>query len=216
MFDRFFAEHSSQFFAFVQMALNSKFRIPSARELFKSIPNAKRDWKLKTPFEKWCYLYGIGKAPLHVLRVPAYKENINDVHWFAYLVYLYTIGTPLLSLYTIGYYSYRGELEQSLKSTCLATICLAVCNQIISLFVMSTDSYEKTENRENFRFFEPIFWFLVRISHFYRDFFLVELMTKNVFTFKIFGLNPLIRFSDLILYFFITENSRLLKFPNFF
>lgn len=112
------------------MVLNSKFKIPSAIELFKSIPNAKREWKSKTPMQKWCYLYSLGKVPHNFIRLPIFKENINDVHWFGYFGLVYIFAIILLSTFTMCYYQYFGEFQKSLPSTCMATLMTGVSLQM--------------------------------------------------------------------------------------
>lgn len=107
------------------MVLNSKFNIPNARELFKSLKNAKSEWKLKTPMQKWCYFYGIGKYVYRVLRLPIFND-VNHVHWFAYFLIVNGAVIILLSLYTICYYSYHGATQMALPSTCVAFIFMGV------------------------------------------------------------------------------------------
>lgn len=110
------------------MAVNSKFQIPTARELFKSIPNAKYEWIKKTPLQKWCYFYSIGKIPFDFLRLPMFGENVNQVHWFAYCAFGYATITISLSSYTLYNGITNNDGKTSLASTCMAAVCLAVCN----------------------------------------------------------------------------------------
>lgn len=117
-----------------EMVLNSNLQIPTAQELLKSIPNIKRKWKLKTSMQKWSYLYGIGKVSADLLWNPLFKENVEHVHWLCYFLFVYMIGVPLLSIYTIWYYSSRGHFEQSLASTCMATIIMGVCKKKMFFF----------------------------------------------------------------------------------
>lgn len=111
------------------MALNSKFKIPSTLELLKSIPYAKRDWKSKTPMQKWCYFYSIGKVPFDIAHLPIFKKNINDVHWFGCFSFANATVAILLSIYTIWYHQVHGEAQISLVSTCLTSILVGVCKQ---------------------------------------------------------------------------------------
>lgn len=111
------------------MVLNTKFKIPPALELFKSIPKAKHDWKLKTPMQKWCCFYGIGRVAYNVTRIPLFRENINDVHWFGCFSLISSTIAVFLSIYTIWYHQLRGEIQISLSSTCLASTLVAVCKQ---------------------------------------------------------------------------------------
>lgn len=108
------------------MVLNSKFKTLSALELFKSIPNAKYEWKSKTPMQKWCYFYSIGKVPFSIAHLPLFKEDQNDVHWFGCFSLANSTIAVLLSLYTIWYHQVHGEAQISLVSTCLTGIIVGV------------------------------------------------------------------------------------------
>lgn len=77
-----------QHFQSLKMVINSKFKIPNARELFKSLKNARSQWKLKTSMQKWCYLYGIGRAALDFIRIPL-MNDVSHVHWFTYCLITY-------------------------------------------------------------------------------------------------------------------------------
>lgn len=110
------------------MALNLEFKTLSVLELFKRIKNAKDEWKLKTPMQKWCYFYSMGKVPLGLLRIPL-MNDVNRVHWFAYFYLVYGSIVILLSLNTVLYYACRGEFELGLPSTCMALLFFGVCNR---------------------------------------------------------------------------------------
>lgn len=108
------------------MILNAKFKVLTARELLESIPNAQRKWKLRTPLQKWCYLYSIGKAACDLVCMPAFQENVKNVHWFGYFFVVYTTSTVVLTFYTVFYYIYHGEFQLCLPSTCLLAILIGV------------------------------------------------------------------------------------------
>lgn len=115
----------------LKMVLNPKFKIPNALELFKSLKNARSDWKSKTPMQKWCCMYGIARAVYRFLRMPLMNE-VDRVHWLAYLMTAYSAIVPMLSLYTICYYAYHGELQMGLPSTCIACILIGVSKILFS------------------------------------------------------------------------------------
>lgn len=106
--------------------LNSKFKIPNALELLKSLKNVRGEWKSKTPMQKWCYLYGIGKDPFGLLRLPILND-VNHVHWFGYFIFVNASVVVSLSLYTVLYYAYHGQLKMGLPSTCMAIVLIGVC-----------------------------------------------------------------------------------------
>lgn len=109
------------------MVVNSEFKIPTARELFKSFKNPRGEWKLKTPMEKWCYAYSFGRVSYAILRV-SLLNDVNRVHHFGKFVLVYVFLTNALSLYTVVYYALHGDLQTGLPSTCAAFILLGVSN----------------------------------------------------------------------------------------
>lgn len=119
------------------MALNLKFVIPTGRELFRSFKNARSEWKLKTPLQKWCYLYGIGRAPYRVLRM-SLLNDVNKVHWFSYFAMVYATLLPLLALYTLCYYTYRGEPQMALPCAGSAFVTIGVCKSCFELFSLES------------------------------------------------------------------------------
>lgn len=106
--------------------LNPTFKIPKTLKLVKSLKTIRRDWKLKTPFQKWCYFYGIGKAPYTLLRIPLLND-VHNAHWFRHLLLVYEIVTILLSLYTILCWTSEGKFMLSWPSTCAASLLIGVC-----------------------------------------------------------------------------------------
>lgn len=109
-----------------KLPLNAKLKIPTFQELIKSIPTIRSAWRLKTPFQKWCYLYGIGKAVLYQTD-HRFFENDQTLSAFIYFslvpVAVYTIS----AIYTIFFYIANGEPAKCLPCTCLLTIVYAVC-----------------------------------------------------------------------------------------
>ena len=126
------------------MAVNSKFKIPNARELLKSFKNARAGWKLKTPMQKWCYFYSFGRTAYGSVRV-SILNDVHKVHWFGYCVSVTSSISILLSLYTVLYYTIHGELQMGLPSTCMACIYLGVCSR--KLLYVSIEIECMHENR---------------------------------------------------------------------
>ena len=110
------------------MVLNSKFQIPTLFELFRSLKNVQAEWKYKTPMQKWCYFYGIGKGAYGVVRMPN-MNDINHVHWIAYYSCSYSILTVFLMFYSLFYYARDGNLLMGLPSTCIGSILIGVCKK---------------------------------------------------------------------------------------
>lgn len=122
------------------MVLNAKFKLLTAMEFIKSIPSAKREWKSKTPYEKWCCFYNCGKIACDFVRVPLFRENLNEIHWSGYLSFSYMILDGILSIYTLHYYTMRGEMLMGLPSTCLMFVFIGVC----VFFFNQCAHYERT------------------------------------------------------------------------
>lgn len=112
--------------------MNSKLKIPNARELFKSFKNARSEWRSKTPMQKWCYFYGLGKAPFGLVRIPL-LNNVNDAHWFSRMFFVYQSILMLLAIYTISYFVFHGEFRMCLPCTCMVLIGIGVCKLILGL-----------------------------------------------------------------------------------
>lgn len=111
------------------MKPNAKFKLLTSIELLKSIPGARHEWHSKSPFEKWCYLYNFGKAPCDWVHMPLFRETADDVHWFGYFGFTYMIVQTTLSIYTLHFYTARGQLQMGLPCTCLLGIMIGVCEQ---------------------------------------------------------------------------------------
>lgn len=58
----------------VSKMYNKKCIIPTVRELYRSVRTIQVDWNLKTPLQKWCYLFGIGRAPFILPVVPVFES----------------------------------------------------------------------------------------------------------------------------------------------
>lgn len=110
------------------MVLNKKIETLSIVELFKSVRTILQDWKFKTPYQKWCYFYSIGKFAFKLGSVPLYEID-QTLNWYSYTALGYIGLYTMLVLYTAVFYINSGEFMKFLPSTCFATILLAVSIQ---------------------------------------------------------------------------------------
>lgn len=136
----FVSKHSVNFFScskklHLKMVLNEKLPIPSVWELFQSIPNIRLEWCLKTPLQKWSYLYGIGKATCLIVKIPFYEEDQTLSLW-AYQGIVYIGAYFILAIYTLFYHFIRDESIKCLPCTCLLGLIIAVSLKL-NLFSMN-------------------------------------------------------------------------------
>lgn len=97
--------------------LNEKLKIPSLRELIKITFN-RRKWSSKTPYKKWCYLYGIGRAFFSTIGIKAYQDD-QSLSWIAFIPFVSTAAYTILAIYTVIYFVSHGEPFKCLPCTCL-------------------------------------------------------------------------------------------------
>lgn len=97
--------------------LNKHIDIPSPRELLK-MTIKRSEWISKTPFQKYCYLYGIGSYALGFLGFPVFAEDVR-LYWYSYVFFVYMAIDAILVVYTGFYYLSRGELYSFLPCTAL-------------------------------------------------------------------------------------------------
>lgn len=102
------------------MVLNENLKIPSTRDLFIAL-RYRETRKSKTPLEKWCHLYGIGRF---VAKLPSSTAFIDDqtLNWFIYCSIVFTIYYLCLTIYT-AYYISNGEPFKCLPYTLDPFIC---------------------------------------------------------------------------------------------
>lgn len=108
------------------MPLNKKLKIPTTREMLNSIGHARQQWSGKTPFQKWCYMYGIGKAAMGIIKKPIFREDQRIKHWMAYFYFVLVSMSVAMTINAIYYYGSRGELTKGLPSTCMTSLGIAV------------------------------------------------------------------------------------------
>lgn len=107
------------------MLSNKRLKIPTVRELIKSIPSIRREWKYKTPLEKWRYFFAVGKAALGLAAIPLYEIN-QTLCFYSYFLFYYGGAYILLTLYTLYYYVVRSEFPKCLPCTCMLGLILSV------------------------------------------------------------------------------------------
>lgn len=78
--------------------LNEKFEVPSLPELLK-VQTTRATWDLKTPLQKWGYLYGIGRVSLNFLGFPVFRDD-TSLYWFSHVFFAYMSVDAVLVLYT--------------------------------------------------------------------------------------------------------------------
>lgn len=100
------------------MVLNVKIETLSIVELFKSLRTIRQDWITKTPYQKWCYLYSIGKAALKIIGIPLFEDD-QKLYWYSRFPFVYITIHAALGVYTMYFYIGRGEFMQFLPCTCM-------------------------------------------------------------------------------------------------
>lgn len=105
--------------------LNGRVKIPSILELIQITINRKQ-WSSRTPFQKWCYFYGIGKACLTPHGYSAYDNNLS-MKFRSYFLTFCIFGYFAFVQYTVFYYTKHGEFAKCLPCTCLYCLGLSVC-----------------------------------------------------------------------------------------
>lgn len=108
--------------------LNGHMKIPSILELIQITINRKQ-WSSRTPFQKWCYIYGIGKACIKPTGFSVYDNDLS-IKFRSYFITLGILGYFLLGLYTVFYYTEKGEFVKCLPSTCLYCIAFSVRSSV--------------------------------------------------------------------------------------
>lgn len=99
------------------MVFNKKLSIPTTFELIKMVINL-NTWKLKSPLQKWSYLYGIGRSLCIPLKMTAYQED-QTLSWFSYYPILYVSLHAVLVVYTALYYILHNEPTKFFPCTVL-------------------------------------------------------------------------------------------------
>lgn len=111
---------------FCKMVLNQKINAPPIREVFQL---KRAEWHSKTPYEKWCCLYSIGRVSLDVLGFPVYHEKMV-FRWYTWVFFVYLAIDMLGVLYTGYCYIFSGELSEFLPCTILFAgplVCVYTC-----------------------------------------------------------------------------------------
>lgn len=99
----------------------------------RSIPRIKSEWKLKSPKQKWCYLYSILNISFRLMKFPVYGDTSTKLHWFSYYYYYHSFISVMLMLYTFYYYLSRGDIYSCLPCTCICGMIMGVCISRLAL-----------------------------------------------------------------------------------
>lgn len=105
--------------------LNPKLKVPSLPEMIRLV--IKRDeWRSRSPFQKWCWFYGIGRICIKPVGVPIFEEHHN-IAWRAYFLVSCMLVYMIMSMYTTYYYIRKGDFSKALPPTCLlgVTVCVS-------------------------------------------------------------------------------------------
>lgn len=116
------------------MTLNKNFNVPTTRQLIKTMVNLKR-WKLKTPLQKWTYLYGVGKSFCNVIKATPFIKD-QTLCWYSYYPLVYISIHFTLVIYTMAHYIRNGEPGKSLPCTCffIGPVCGVIPTLLLHLF----------------------------------------------------------------------------------
>lgn len=126
------------------MVAGDKIESLSMFKLLKSIGTVRHDWKLKNAYQKWCYLFSIGKAALQLDNIPLYEMD-QTLNWYSYFGWVY-IGTHVaLVVYTVYYYITSGEFSKCLPCTAY------LIGPVLSVSVEFVYSWKWSETKERKR-----------------------------------------------------------------
>lgn len=120
------------------MVLSKELKTLSLKELFKSLRSIRYEWKYRTPYQKFCYLYSIGKIAFGLIGIPLFQED-RTLHWYSYFGYIYFGIYTILAIYTAIFYILRGESSKCLNCTCLLIGPLLSVSSINSFIKISIE-----------------------------------------------------------------------------
>lgn len=98
------------------MLLNARIQTLSVVEVLKSVRTVRQDWRIKTPYQKWCYYYSIGKAALSTIGIPLYEDD-QKLFWYSYFPVVYLGLHGILVVFTMYYHIYHGQFMRCLPAT---------------------------------------------------------------------------------------------------
>lgn len=110
----------------LKMKLDQNLRIPKPFELIKLTYGGNHELSKKTPLEKWCYLYGIGRMFISPIGYTIFEDD-QTLHWKSKTTPIICIAYVLLSVHTAFHYIKQGQFVKCLPCTCLLAILLSVC-----------------------------------------------------------------------------------------
>lgn len=99
--------NKSQILQPTKMVLYATFSITPVRDCIRTI---RHEWCLKSPLQKWCYVYCIGKMAGKLIQIPTCDEN-QSLFFYSYFGYGYYISCAFLVLYTIDLKEYDVDIN---------------------------------------------------------------------------------------------------------
>lgn len=108
-----------------KMILEQNLRIPKPFELIKLTYGKNHELSSKTPLEKWCYLYGIGRMFMAPIGYTIFEDD-QTLRWYSKTTPIFCITYVLLSVNTAFYYIEQGEFFKFLPCTCLLALIFSV------------------------------------------------------------------------------------------
>lgn len=99
------------------MALNQKLEIPTTHELFIELLHRDR-WQSKTPYQKWCHLYGMGRSISSIAKYSTFVED-QTISRVLFIPVACAFFYFCMVIYTAVYYISNGEPFKCLPCTCI-------------------------------------------------------------------------------------------------
>lgn len=84
----------------------------------------KEKWQMKTPKQKWLFIYAFGARASDLIGITVYGNMQN--YWFSYFPGLMGIFYFSTVFYTLWYYITIGEIARGMQSTSMVGIVVTV------------------------------------------------------------------------------------------
>lgn len=102
----------------------SKHSIILSMDRFKVLNNFKEEWHLKTPKQKWLFIYYIPAKMCEVLGIRVFTDS--KINWFSYFPLVVAMIHFPSVLYTLWIYHKRGEILIGMQCLCTTGIMISV------------------------------------------------------------------------------------------
>lgn len=107
------------------MLLNRGIDVLSVLGVIKSLRTIGKEWHEKTPYQKYCYMYSIGRAAFKLLALPLFEID-QKLNLYSYFPCFYITLYTLLVINTVIFHIGNGEFVKCLPCTCFLPLLLAV------------------------------------------------------------------------------------------